>query len=113
MEQISQPPPALLNISLRHENFEEALGSALVAHQGAFGLGERAGGQHDLRVPSGLMQQMVDHDDVAGAIQTAIDGRPLGAPIEVIFEYDDGLRGALFDRVKGVLQRVPANEAES
>ena len=103
MEQISQPTPALLNISLRHEKLEEALGSALVAHQGAFGLGEGAGGQHDLRVPSGLMQQVVDHDDMAGAIQAAIDGRALGASIEVIFEHDDCLRGALFDRLEGVL----------
>src|SRR5665213_821158 len=111
MQRISQPAPALLDISLRYKKLEEALGSALVAHQSAISLGERTGGQHDLRFPSGLVQQVVDHDDVASVVQAAIDGRTVSVPIEIVFEYDDDFRGILFHHLEGVLQRATAEKA--
>ena len=44
-----------------------------------------------------------------GGADPGSDRRPtsLGASIEVVFEHDDGLRGALFDRLEGVLPCVP------
>ena len=61
----------------------------------------------------GRRHQVVDHDDVRGAIRQRLDGLALAASIEIVFQDDDRVRVAAFDGIDGAIEAAPPSRASA
>jgi hypothetical protein len=109
---ITQPAPALLDIALGHIDLIETLGAALAAHQRPIRFGKRTSREHNLGPDCGVMAQMVDDDDVLDGLESQIHSGLLGPPVEIVFQYDNGICGTLLECFQRCLQIQTAHETQ-
>ncbi|MNC23128.1 hypothetical protein D3C75_711430 [compost metagenome] len=108
--QRGQPAPAFAHLDVGVVegggiDLEEALGAAFHVDQGAIGLREAGGRQHQVGLLGGAGVLMIHHQQMLQALDGGIDPVAGGAAIEIVLQGDQRKGLAPFDALEGGFQR--------